>query len=216
MATFVLIHGGGSRGSTFDLLANELRSLGHEVLAPDLPIDEPTGDLSACARAVVELIGDRDGVVVVGHSFGGFVAPLVAAWSDPALLVLMSAQLPAPGETAAEWREASGWEAATRGMDMSDNRATYLHDVPTDLADAELASGRDHCAASMQEPWPLDAWPDVPTRVLAFADDRRIPLEFQRRLARERAGVEADAMPGSHGAYLARPAEVAARLHGYL
>ncbi len=216
MANFVLIHGGGSRGATFGLLASELRARGHDVLAPDLPIDDPAGDLTACARSVVDAIGDHADVVVVGHSFGGLVAPLVAAWIDADLLVLLSAMVPAPGETGGEWWELSGWAEATRGTDMSDDRATYLQDVPDELAAAELALGRDHTAASMQEPWPLDAWPDTPTRVLAFADDRFLPLELQQRLARERAGVEADTIAGSHGAYLSRPIELADRLVSYL
>jgi pimeloyl-ACP methyl ester carboxylesterase len=68
----------------------------------------------------------------------------------------------------------------------------------------------------MDEPWPLDAWPDVPTRYLLFADDRFFPAEFARALARERLGVTADEMPGSHCAYLSRPHELAARLDGFL
>ena len=217
MATFLLLHGGGTRGSTFDLLADELRALGHVVVAPDLPIDEPDGDLSRCARAALEAVPDgATELVVVGHSFGGLMAPLAAAWGDARLLVMLSAMVPAPGETGGDWWQASGWVAATYGVDMSDDIATYLHDVPPEIAAADLARVRDHGNASSTEPWPLDAWPDVPTRVLAFADDRFLPLEFQERLARERIGVTAEAMGGSHCAYLSRPAEVAAHLDGYL
>ncbi len=62
------------------------------------------------------------------------------------------------------------------------------------------------------EPWPLAAWPDVPTRVLAPRDDRLFPLDFQRRVARERLGLEVDEMAGGHVPMLARPAELATRL----
>ena len=123
--------------------------------------------------------------------------------------------VPTPGETAGDWWQASGWEAALHGVDMSDEIATYLHDVPVDIARADLATVRDHGEASMVEPWPLDAWPDVPTRVLAFADDRFLPLAFQEQLARERIGVEVEVMGGSHGAYLSRPEEVAINLDAY-
>jgi pimeloyl-ACP methyl ester carboxylesterase len=67
----------------------------------------------------------------------------------------------------------------------------------------------------MREPWPLDRWPDVPTRYLLFRDDRFFPAEFARRLARERLGV-ADELDGSHCAYLSRPEELAARLDAYV
>jgi hypothetical protein len=63
---------------------------------------------------------------------------------------------------------------------------------------------------------PLDRWPDVPTRYLLFRDDRFFPAEFVRRVARERLGVVADEMDGSHCAYLSRPEELAARLNTYV
>ena len=57
-------------------------------------------------------------------------------------------------------------------------------------------------------PWGLDAWPDVPTTVLAAQDDRFFPFAFQQRVARERLGVEAVPVPGGHLAALSRPAEI--------
>jgi pimeloyl-ACP methyl ester carboxylesterase len=62
------------------------------------------------------------------------------------------------------------------------------------------------------EPWPLSAWPDVPTRVLIPREDRLFPLEFQRRVTRERLGIDIDEMPGGHVPMLARPHELAERL----
>jgi pimeloyl-ACP methyl ester carboxylesterase len=62
------------------------------------------------------------------------------------------------------------------------------------------------------EPWPLPAWPDVPTRVLAPRDDRLFPLEFQRRVTRERLGLEVQELPGGHVPFLSRPGELAALL----
>src|SRR5207249_5811973 len=41
-------------------------------------------------------------------------------------------------------------------------------------------------------------WPDVPTQVLAGRDDRLFPVDFQRRVARERLGIEADEIGGGH------------------
>lgn len=55
-----------------------------------------------------------------------------------------------------------------------------------------------------------------PTRVLAGRDDRLFPLEFQRRVAADRLGLEVDEMPGGHLVALSRPGELADRLVGYL
>jgi len=65
------------------------------------------------------------------------------------------------------------------------------------------------------QPFPLDRWPDVPTRVLAGRDDRLFPLEFQRRVARERLGLPTDEIPGGHLVALSRPVELAERLAAY-
>jgi pimeloyl-ACP methyl ester carboxylesterase len=65
------------------------------------------------------------------------------------------------------------------------------------------------------EPWPLSQWPSVPTRFLQGADDRMFPLDFQRRVVRERLGLKVDVMAGGHLLALARPRELAERLEGY-
>jgi hypothetical protein len=40
-------------------------------------------------------------------------------------------------------------------------------------------------------------------------------VDFQRRVARERLGVDVDTVPGGHLAPLSHPIEVAERLHRY-
>ncbi|GAA4287404.1 alpha/beta hydrolase [Georgenia daeguensis] len=189
-------------------------------------------------------------VVLVAHSLGGFVAPLVAARIPVRRLVLVAAMVPAPGETAGEWWETSGYRAAVGERDAAhddgagrDDRAghddasrdddagvdragadedpraaeiaTFMHDLDPALAAEALRRSRDQAGRVMSEPWPLSAWPDVPTSFLLLADDRVFPPSFLRGLARERLGVEADEMPGSHCAYLSRPAELAERLVAY-
>jgi hypothetical protein len=62
------------------------------------------------------------------------------------------------------------------------------------------------------EPWPLEAWPQVPTRVLVPNSDRLFPLDFQRRVARERLALNIDEMAGGHLPTLSRPRELAQRL----
>jgi hypothetical protein len=56
--------------------------------------------------------------------------------------------------------------------------AVFLHDVPPDLAAEVMARGRDQAETPMLEPWPLDAWPNVPTRYLLCRDDRFFPARW--------------------------------------
>lgn len=61
------------------------------------------------------------------------------------------------------------------------------------------------------QPWPLPAWPKVPTRFLQARDDRFFPLEFQRRVVAERLGMAVEELPGGHLVALSHPDEVARR-----
>ena len=54
----------------------------------------------------------------------------------------------------------------------------------------------------------------MPTRVLIPRGDRLFPLEFQRRVAHERLGMEIDEMAAGHVPMLSRPRELAKRLVG--
>ena len=56
---------------------------------------------------------------------------------------------------------------------------------------------------------------DLPTHVIVGRDDRFFPAGFQRRLARERLGVEPDVLPGGHVLALAQPGALARRLLAY-
>ena len=74
---------------------------------------------------------------------------------------------------------------------------------------------QDQSVRPLDEPWPLSAWPDVPTTVLAGRHDRMLPLELQRRVARDRLGLEVDEVDGGHMLALSNPAELARRLEAH-
>lgn len=85
MSTFVLIHGAGGGGWYWHRVEAELRRAG---TTSSLPIsgDDESLELEDYADAVVTATGDRRDLVVVGQSFGGFTAPLVAARQVDALV----------------------------------------------------------------------------------------------------------------------------------
>jgi pimeloyl-ACP methyl ester carboxylesterase len=220
MATYALIHGGGGSAWEWHLVAAELRDRGHDVVAVDLPIEDGSAGLSEYADAVVDAVGGRAAIVVVAHSLGGFTAPLVCARVPVDLLVLVAGMIPAPGETFEEWWANTGWKPAYEaararfGHDGSDT-AVFLHDVAPDLAAEALARARNQSEAPLRQAWPLDAWPDVPTRYLLCRDDRMFPAGWIRRHVRERLGFAPDEIDGGHAPYLSRPTELADRLEAY-
>lgn len=208
MSTYALIPGAGCSPWYWHLLEEELRARGHDVLPIDLPSEDDAAGLDEYADTAAAAIGHRDDdVIVVAHSFGGFTAPLVCTRVPVDLLILASAMIPRPGEPPGDWWENTGHESGQGDV--------FYHDVDPELAAAVEATERGQSATPMAAPWPLDAWPDVPTRVLLFGDDRCFPAPFMRRVAAERLGAEPDEMPGGHMAMLSRPRELAERLEAY-
>ena len=212
MSCFALLHGGGGSGWSWRLVEAELRALGHDSVAPDLPITDPAAGYAAYVDVVLDALGDADDVVVVGHSLGGLTAPLVAdaLGSRARAVVLLAGMPPKPGESASAWWEATGF---TNPPGEWDDVGWFLHDVPPALAADELGRTREERSAMFGEPWPLDALPDVPTHALVCADDRFFTPEFLVPVSRERLGVEPRLVPGSHGAMLSRPREITRALH---
>jgi pimeloyl-ACP methyl ester carboxylesterase len=64
----------------------------------------------------------------------------------------------------------------------------------------------------MGDAWPLQAWPDLPTRVIAGRHDRLFPLPFMQRLSRDRLGVEPEIVDSGHLPALSVPDALAERL----
>lgn len=225
MATFALIPGAGGDPWEWHRLLPELEARGHEAIAVRLPAEDDTAGWSQYADAVVDAIGDRSDVIVVAASMGGFTAPIVCTRRTVDLLVLVNAMIAVPGETFNAWGSDTDSGTARReyhasvGLtpaDAEDDAVIYYHDLPAELREeAQERTWQGQSMTPLDEPWPLSAWPDVPTRVLAGRHDRMFPLEFQRRIARERLGVEADEIDGGHMLAMSNPGGLADRLEAY-
>lgn len=224
-ATYVLVPGAGGDSFYWHLVAPLLRDAGHDVLTPDLPSGDDAAGLAEYADAIVASASGRERIVLVAQSMGAFCAPIACGRLDVGLMVLVAPMIPAPGETPGEWWSASGQEEARRALDLREGRdpdrpfdlhEVFLHDVPRPVVDELLARGEPQQSGTpFGDPWPLRAWPDVPTRVLAAAHDRLLPVELVQRLARERVGVDADVIPSGHLPALSVPHELARRLEAY-
>jgi pimeloyl-ACP methyl ester carboxylesterase len=226
MTTFALIHGGGDVGWYWHLVETDLRRRGHDVVAPDLPCDDDSADLAEYADSVVAAIGDRGDrgdLVVVGQSYGGFTAPLVADRLSVDVLVLVAGMIPAPGETPAAWWDNTGYTQAVQEQAQRDGGLTgsddpfvaFYHDVPRPLAEEAMSKERGESSAAYNSPWPLKAWPDVPTRLVLCGEDRFLPPAFMRRQAAERLGITPDEIAAGHCVALSRPTGLAGMLDGY-
>lgn len=224
MANYVLVPGAGGDPWSWHRVVSELSARGHDAVAVALPAGDDRAGWVEYADAVVAAIGDREEVIVVAHSLGGFTAPIACARAKVDLLVLVNAMIPRPNETGGAWWSSTKASAAHReclaslgfsAADAQDDDVVYYHDLPPEIAAEARRRPTVQSATPMDRIWPLAAWPPVRTRVLVGRDDRLFPAAMQRRVARERLGIDADEIAGGHMLALSRPRELADRLEAY-
>ena len=212
MATYALIHGAYDVGWYWHLVACELRERGHRTVAPDLPIEDDNATLLDHAQAVIDAIDamhDGGELVVVGQSWGAYVAPIVAERAKADRLVLVAPMIAQPGETDEEMWAATGWKFPQGEADA------FYHDVDPALAADAKSRERKQSEATSREPWPLESWPDVPTHVIIGRDDRFFPADWLRGVVRDRLGIEPDEVPTGHTPALSRPRELVELMESY-
>lgn len=220
MTGYALVHGAGDLGWYWHLVEAELGSRGHVTVAPDLPAGDDTLTLTDYRDAVLDAVARVRPVprrwVVVGQSFGAFTAPLVADRLDADAVVLVAGMVPSPGERPDDWWDDVGYAEAASAQAASDRAmpddplSLFYADVPRALAVEALGHERAHPSpASGSAPWPLDAWPRARVTSVVCARDRFLPPDLQRRLARERLGVEPVEIDSGHCPALSRPRELA-------
>jgi len=172
---------------------------------------------------VVKAIGDRKDLVVVGQSFGGFTAPLIADRLRVRMLVLVAGMIPLPGEAARDYWDHIGYHDAVRRQAARDGGLTgnddayvlFYHDVPRDLAEQARKRARRQSSTPSDARWPLTAWPEVPTKFVLCTEDRLFPPALLRRVVTERLHIVPDEIASGHCVALSHPRELSDLLDGY-
>jgi pimeloyl-ACP methyl ester carboxylesterase len=95
--TVVLVHGAFSSPSAWDRVVTRLRKSGHTTVTPLLGLHSVAEDVATVRSALNAIPGAK---VLVGHSYGGFVASNASAGrSDVRALVFTAAFVPEQGQT---------------------------------------------------------------------------------------------------------------------
>ena len=212
MSSFVLVPGAGGMAWYWHRVVPLIRAAGHEAIAVDLPGDDNEAGLATYADIVIRVVAERSDVILVVQSLAGFTAPLVCARAPVRMAVFVNAMIPKPGETAGAWWGATGaveareTAAVRRGYATEFDVATYfLHDIPQDVLRTGPERVREEAGTVFGERCRFERWPDIPVHVLAGRDDRFFPIDFQRRVARERLGQEVEEIRGGHLVALSNP-----------
>ena len=218
MSTFALVHGAWFGGWCWAPLAVRLRRMGHSVVAPDLPIEDPDADIAAYAAVIEQsLEGAEDDVILVGHSLGGLTIPVVAEHRPVAGLIFLCAFLPEPGKPmqvdpdtfSPEWAALSAHQVThddgTTSWPVDAAMQAFFHDCPSDLAMASARQLRRQSWTPANLDNPLQALPTAPAAYVLCAGDRVVNPEWSRRVARSRLGVAPIDLPGGHAPMLVDP-----------
>jgi Alpha/beta hydrolase family len=224
VSVFALVHGAWHGGWCWERLAPELERAGHDVVAPDLPCEDPEAGLEAYVQTVLGALGGAgDDVVLVGHSLAGLTVPLVAAARPAARLVFLAALLPEPGRSLVEQLRA-GAEMLLASPGRSDDpdrrsrwadphaaaAALYGECDPEDARQA-FARLRPQALTPQVEPSPLTAWPGVAAEYVVCTRDRMVSPAYGARAAAAR-GIPVRELASDHSPMLSHPRELAAVL----
>ncbi len=233
MAIFILVHGGAHGGWCWNKLVPELESRGHRAIAPDLPgmgnDRTPLGKvtLSGWGKFIARIArGAGEPAVLVGHSRGGPVIGEAAEWATEAMLGLiyvtavlipggMTTMRAFAGETSHLMEKVT---TTADGLALIFDRgvAKKCFYNRAALEDAEAALDRlcPEPIAPNQEPMSVtqERWGRVPRAFIECADDKALPLAFQRRLHEALPCDPVVTLDSDHSPFLCMPGELADHL----
>ncbi len=221
--TIVLVHGAWADGSSWNAVASELRTQDFTVLTPPNLLRGPID-----AAYISSFLAQRTSgpVVLVGHSYGGFVITNAATGGgEVKALVYVDAFAPAEGETVFQILGGSGsaldvpdpttvldlvgYPGAPEGDAEAFLKADTVHNsFAQDLSEADrwliVESQRPITLGANTAPSTTAAWKTLPSWAVVGTEDRVIPPATQRSMA-ERAGATITEVAGSHVSMVSNP-----------
>jgi pimeloyl-ACP methyl ester carboxylesterase len=194
-----------------------LRDRGHEVVAPELPSEDTQLGLEDYADAIDDALADADDVVLVPHSLGGLVGPVVAKRRPLRPLVYVASLVPEPGLSFSEQLSAEtepvllfegGRMIDEQGRSHWPDADATARIMYSDLSpeDARWAAERlrPQAQKSQGERSPAPP-PELRVESILGAQDRVLSPAWSRRVARERLGVEPVELPSGHFPMITHP-----------
>lgn len=222
--TIALVHGAFAESSSWNAVIERLHREGFRAVA----IGNPLRSLAVDTAYVRDVLRTIDGpIVLVGHSYGGFVVTEAAAGLEAiAALVYVSAFAPDTGESAFELstrfpgstlgEALTAYPVSTGGNELAIRperfHEQFAADVPEPEARLMAATQRPATEAALTDALGTDrpAWRDVPSWFVFGDEDRNIPVELIRSFVERSAARGArEVTGGSHALMVSQPHAVA-------
>lgn len=214
----VLVHGAWHGPWCWATVTQRLDAAGVPHAEVELPFTGHSDDIAATRTALDSIDGTK---VLVGHSYGGLVISGAGdGRSDLAHLVYLCAFLVQPGETILDELARVPDLPAAKVLD-----AIVRHDDGTSSIDPNLAMGAfyefsppDPAREAIGRLRPMNdqsilskcggaPWMQIPSTYVLCAQDQAIPVEGQRRMARN--ATNSVVLDTDHSPFLSRPEDTA-------
>lgn len=213
----VLVHGAFADGSHWRPIIPGLFAAGHQAMAAQNPLTSLADDI-ANTRKLAEWMGGP--TLLVGHSYGGAVITGAGRATNVVGLVYIAAFAPAQGESVnsinlASSDPAPGWASISPAFD--DDLLWHRQDTFHDSFCQDLDDTESLVMATTQRPLTrrcLDdvtgepAWKTKPSWYQVSAQDRMIPPQTQRWMAKRILARETIELDTSHASFATRPTQV--------
>jgi len=210
----VLVHGTYVDGSSWSKVIPILQNAGHKVIAVQLPLHSLADDIATVKRAI-DLVGAP--VILVGHSYGGFVITN-AAYNNPNVkgLVYIAALAPNEGQSLGNFID---FKKFPKGFLVFDNGGfVYINPEVFGQAfaqDVDLAQSKIIAAAQkpfnqsiLTEKSGPPAWKQLPSWYQVSENDHAIPPDVERMIAKQ-INATTISLNSSHVSPLSHPNDVA-------
>ena len=209
-----LVHGTWVDGSSWSKVIPILQNAGHKVIAVQLPLHSLADDIATVKRAI-DLVGGQ--VILVGHSYGGFVITN-AAYNNPKVkgLVYLAAFAPKEGQSLSNFVDIAKFPKGFLVVDSAGFiylnpkmfREAFAQDVDPAEADIMAAVQKPFSTSILAEKSGPPAWKQLPTWYQVSENDHAIPPDAERMFAKQ-INATTISLPSSHASPLSHPNEVA-------
>ena len=219
--TIVLEHGAWADGSSWSGVVTRLQKDGYTVDVPPNPLRGPDSDSAYLASYLATVPGP---VVLVGHSYGGFVTTNAATGDkNVKALVYVDAYIPAQGDTinslTAQFPGSQITPAALNFVPSPGGvtdvyvkpalfRSILANDLPAGQAAELAATQRPIAASTLTDVSGAPAWTSVPSWDVIGTADHAIPPAAQEFMA-ARAHATVTKINASHLSLISHPGTVA-------
>jgi pimeloyl-ACP methyl ester carboxylesterase len=225
--TVVLVHGAFAESASWSGVIERLQGNDIEVVAFANPLRSVPGDAAYLRHVIAAISGP---VVLVGHSYGGFVITEAAAGNDKvAALVFVNAFAPEQGESAFELstkfpgstlgEALTAYPVTGAGNEFAIRADAFHHqfaaDVPPVLAAVMCATQRPVTETALTTGLPTEspAWKAIPSWFVFSDQDLNIPVALHRFMAQRAAAKGVREVAGaSHALAVSQPEAVTAAI----